>query len=255
MISPNEKIQSSAQPAPQPVGLPVYSSRPQFGCLSLNESDKIRLIHFPDNVKGIVQNAITNSWLYGIQRSGEYRQSWEFKLRGNPWYGQGNEAVPARRLMATILRDLKSNGWQLVTSIDISNAQRDKDTLIFRLGIPDTDSRIFSMSINESDKLRLIDAPAELDSHVHAVIQRVWKNGIQDKKIKEAGCIQYKLRGTPWYGQGGESVSARILVMELLAELESHGWYMYASVDMSIGREGGYEKDSWFFEFDSRLIK
>ncbi|KAJ2999855.1 hypothetical protein HDV02_001633 [Globomyces sp. JEL0801] len=39
-----------------------------------------------------------------------------------------------------------------------------------------------SMSINESDKLRLIDIQAELDPHMHAMIQRVWKNGIQDKK-------------------------------------------------------------------------
>ncbi|KAI8894689.1 hypothetical protein BC833DRAFT_623745 [Globomyces pollinis-pini] len=37
------------------------------------------------------------------------------------------------------------------------------------------------MSINESDRLRLIDVQAELDPHMHAVIQRVWINGIQDK--------------------------------------------------------------------------
>ncbi|KAI8894672.1 hypothetical protein BC833DRAFT_660701 [Globomyces pollinis-pini] len=39
------------------------------------------------------------------------------------------------------------------------------------------------MSINESDR-RLIDSPAELDSHMHAMIQRVWENGIQDKNLR-----------------------------------------------------------------------
>jgi hypothetical protein len=77
---------------------PAYSLH-QHACLSLNSSDCFRLIRFPPTMIPIVRQAIIISWPRGIQREEDYSSAYEFKLHGNPWWGQGGEAVPSRILM------------------------------------------------------------------------------------------------------------------------------------------------------------
>lgn len=74
-------------------------------------------------------------------------------------YGYGAEAVPARRLVVHVLHALAAVGWHLHATADLSKKSYDKDTLIFQQGQP-RQRYFFSMSFNESDKIRIIDAPS-----------------------------------------------------------------------------------------------
>lgn len=49
-----------------------------------------------------------------------YGGAHEFKLSGNPFYSDWNEAVYARMLLSQILANLRSQGYKLYTSVDIS---------------------------------------------------------------------------------------------------------------------------------------
>jgi len=129
---------------------------------------------FPQAVIGPLDEAIRRVWVLGIQNAGPYdSMSYEWKLSGRPCectssitaaeglgYGQGGEAVPARRLIIHVLHALAAIGWHLAISVDLSKKQWDKDTLIFRAG-PPIQRYFFSISFNMSDKVRIIDPPNE----------------------------------------------------------------------------------------------
>jgi hypothetical protein len=71
----------------------------QHACLTLNWTDRIRLIRFPPAIIDAVRQAIRVSWRRGLQNERMYAGAYEFKLAGNPWYGQGCEAVESRVMM------------------------------------------------------------------------------------------------------------------------------------------------------------
>lgn len=73
-------------------------------------------------------------------------------------HGYGAEAVPARRLVAHVLHAMAAVGWHLHATVDLSKKSYDKDTLIFQQGQP-RQRYFFSISFNQSDKIRIIDPP------------------------------------------------------------------------------------------------
>jgi len=77
---------------------PAYTAY-QHACLTLNLSDRLRLIRFPPSVIEIVRQAIVTSWPKGLHREKQEIDCYEFKLHGNPWWGQGEEAIASRVLV------------------------------------------------------------------------------------------------------------------------------------------------------------
>ncbi|CAF4235452.1 unnamed protein product, partial [Adineta steineri] len=186
-----------SQDHPEPP--PAYSLH-QHACISLNSSDCLRFIRFPRSVIDVLRQTIIESWLRGIQREEDYEDAHEFKLYGNPWWGQGDDAVPSRILMIHILSALYNKGWYLLTSTHISKKPYDKDSLIFQLGIPPSPTSFFSVSFNDYDKLNLICAPSEL---IPAVQQTLGQETILREEWCDSGtAYHFKLRGNPWISSG-----------------------------------------------------
>ncbi len=79
---------------------------------------------------------------------------------------------------------------------DISKKLDDKDTLSFEKGIPDPDAKLFAMSFNIFDRIRIIDAPS-FDVCVEDALRGQWPQGTQHKKDYH-GIVEYKLSGNPW---------------------------------------------------------
>jgi len=75
-------------------------------------------------------------------------------------YGSGSEAIPCRRLIIHILHALAAIGWHIHMSADLTKKQYDKDSLFFKSG-PPLQRYFFSITFNESDKVRIIDSPSE----------------------------------------------------------------------------------------------
>ncbi|KAI9639662.1 uncharacterized protein MKK02DRAFT_39984 [Dioszegia hungarica] len=227
------------------------SSQPStYAALLLSRSDRIRIIGFPGTIVQALDMAIKRSWAPGVQQQKAYDQaSWEWKLAGNPWWGQGKEAVPSRRLLAHVLHALLENGWHLSLSTDLSKKSMDKDTLIFKSG-PAVQRFIFPVSFNESDKIRLIDPPHDrVKQAFDAAIRGAWPLGVQEAREKEHGAYQMKLKGNPWWTSSGDQINySRMLACSILSAMESQGFELLGSVDMSMaGGENQSELDTWFF--------
>jgi len=187
----------------------------------------------------------------GVQREGRKNPGvYEWKLHGNPWMGQGAEAIPARRLLIHILHALASIGWHLHVSADLSKKEWDKDSLFFKRG-PPVQRYFFSITFNEGDKIRMIDHPNQevLEAFKGAV--GTWALGIQSAHWKENNCWQFKLHGHPWWTSDGTEIDfSRLLLCQILTAMEQYGFEMVASVDMSTGGSGLEENsdlDTWFF--------
>ncbi|KPV72706.1 uncharacterized protein RHOBADRAFT_46752 [Rhodotorula graminis WP1] len=249
-IPPQQHLPPPEYPHPHPTSSyanPTRPVAPTYAALHLARSDRVRLIAFPPTVIQPVHDAITRSWALGIQHAGVSDPvSYEFKLRGNPWYGQAEQAVPSRRLVSNLLACLSSQGWHLASEVDLSRKGYDKDTLLFRSG-PPLARQVFSVSFNQGDKARIIDPPNDEVLNAFLAAVSSWPAGIQSQALKEPGAWQIKLRGYPWHTSSGSEVNhARILACNILAALDGLGWELIGSVDISQGSDG-QDLDSWFF--------
>ena len=170
--------------------------------------DLIRVITDPAtsvHVVSLVRHAIQQSWPYGIQREAMYAGAFEFKCKGNPWTGQMEEAVYAKLLVVGIVYTLAQNGWKLITGCDISKKKNDVDSLFFERTMPDLAASVFAISFNETDRIRIIGAGAQLIAHFKQIVSAGWVNGIQGQR-DYAGSFELKLRGNPWFASGFEVV-------------------------------------------------
>jgi hypothetical protein len=71
--------------------------------ISLNRTDRVRLIGVDENVIEAVRQTIISNWKGGEPETRDYFGAFEFKLRGTPFCCSGYDAVAARRLIAKIM--------------------------------------------------------------------------------------------------------------------------------------------------------
>ncbi|KAI9098187.1 hypothetical protein DFS34DRAFT_102244 [Phlyctochytrium arcticum] len=221
-------------------------------CLSPHMGDKLRLINVPAPLVEPFAALLQRSWQKGIQNRTLYGRSLEFKLRGYPWYGQGNDAVPSRELVCAIMEFMYHNGWKLMCCADISKKQGDKDSWFFEplLATPASISTAFaSISFNRSDRIRLIRFPPPVQSALISGIRTAHPSIQSEKVISGTNAYEFKILGNPWYASGTECVESRILVMKILACLKQLGWEVYTTVDVSgVSGDNVGDLDSWILK-------
>jgi len=164
--------------------------------VALAGKDRVRLIGTPAYLTPELRTAIQLSW-GTIQRESSYAGSHEFKLTGNPWGASpGPDLVRSQRLILGILEAMARMGWDLVLSTDISQRQRDQDTLYFEQNatIANDDlnggdgsnapSRpvnveMFAVCFHKSDKIRVLAMAVPQAQKVTALVKQAvisqWK--------------------------------------------------------------------------------
>jgi len=222
--------------------------RTSFASLSLHGIDRIRFLQLPQENIFALHSVVQTSWHLGIQAVQKYSLSHEFKLNGSPWRGQGSDAIPARIVMRSILAYLFSVGWILQASTDVSKKEYDKDTLIFRKQeTPPPESEWIAISFNQSNRLRLIGANAQLIGAFRTMLKGTRLLQGEGWKDKSRNTWEFKIQGAPWMASGEERMVARLLLLKMVETLERYGWRLYASVDQNeayVGQSG--KTDSWF---------
>ncbi|KAG0042877.1 hypothetical protein BGZ83_012071 [Gryganskiella cystojenkinii] len=226
-----------------PVPTPVPTS---FCCITLNQTDILRLIGTPLEIAVQLRPIINQVWSEGIQREQVYQKNaHEFKLISNPWstVGPDMEVVQARRLIMMILRCMAWNRWTLLKNTDISISGMTETTLYFESPVNPPPllptlptmtgvDEFFAISFDDSDLIRIMDAPAMLQPVAHA-ITRHWPQGIQKQGMWE-GVIQIKLNGVPWETTE-YYVQIRQAILQMFLNIESLGYKLYTSIDPALG--------------------
>lgn len=95
--------------------------------ISLNSWDKMRVINGNQPVIDSVRNGLNEVWRGGINKERDYYRSHQFKLNGYPFTTvMSNEKVEFVATMLMILQRLKSLGYKVISSADLSS-NHDKD--------------------------------------------------------------------------------------------------------------------------------
>eukprot|EP01063_Lacrimia_lanifica_P010385 TRINITY_DN1709_c0_g1_i2.p1 TRINITY_DN1709_c0_g1~~TRINITY_DN1709_c0_g1_i2.p1 ORF type:complete len:525 (+),score=77.65 TRINITY_DN1709_c0_g1_i2:63-1637(+) len=233
------------------------SVRPRsVACISINEMDKLRVLHPTPGLVCSIRDAITGVWPCGIQEEHPLGDAHQFKLKGSPWHADGAGAVVSRLLVQAVLQAAARLGLELMVASDVSRAHSDASSFFFRAGPPPpfVESMV-SLSTNDTDKLRLVGAPPELRDKlmgaVDGAIRAGWPPGVQSRTIYH-GAVQWKLAGNPWYAQGEETVHMRRMVCRLLEGLEQVGYTFYISADVSKKHR---DSDTLIFRYQPEVLK
>ncbi|KAF2005166.1 hypothetical protein P154DRAFT_518704 [Amniculicola lignicola CBS 123094] len=249
-------------PYTKPSRPPTPAFRTHFAAMSLHSTDRIRFLRFPTSLLALIRATIMSAWSRGIQSESHINNAEEFKLKGNPWglftdemklfanaFGQNGEeqSICSRRLVCCLLAALHTEGWVLTMSTDVSKAQADTDTMIFRHQIPaPMRCEWFSLAFSGvgGNKIKLIDAPKEVSMRI---VERLGKGKIQVscKEHRVPGCYEIRLLGLGWSMMAGEMMKRRGVVLDLMECFEEEGWSVYASVDQKVGTENSGDTDTW----------
>ncbi|KAF1992471.1 hypothetical protein K402DRAFT_320603 [Aulographum hederae CBS 113979] len=102
-----------------------------------------------------------------------------------------------------------------------------------------------SISLHDTDKIRLLKFPAGDVAVLQDLIARAWRLGIQKVRNFDAA-HEIKVRGNPWVSSswGEDKVAARRLMCGMLAELWEMGWVVNAIVE--VGKRK-FDKDTLIF--------
>ncbi|KAF9160309.1 hypothetical protein BGX21_002802 [Mortierella sp. AD011] len=214
-------------------------------CINLNGTDKIRLIATPPTLVDPIKQTILACW-GPIQKEGNYAGAHEYKLLGNPWNGDGIEAVNSRKLLVGLLRTMAQHGWNLIQASDVSKKHYDKDSLFFEGSMVPVVGQIdmFSISFHGTDRIRLIDVPPFIVPLVKGAIQAHWRKGIQSLTLFFKA-HEFKLNGNPFWGDGEDTVLAHVMLAQILSTLREQGYKLYSSANISSGQPGGLGSQSY----------
>jgi hypothetical protein len=86
--------------------------------LSLGDSDKLRFIRFPDHLIVLASEVITGLWPKGIQKTQNFDESVQLKLKGNPLgYSFDGEKAAIRVTIMGLLDAFAKEGWVVAGKI------------------------------------------------------------------------------------------------------------------------------------------
>ncbi len=214
-------------------------SRQPVLCIAPGGYDKLVIVRGVDYVIQAVKDAISESWPLGIQREkqeeSENEKLYEFKLRGNPWYGEGDESTACRKLLLHVIGRLARLKWRLLTA---TNLKGGTDSMFFiyddgeaaaMSGGPDS---LAMLSFNRSDRIRLINFGRGVADLVRTIILRFYQTKEPDVR-DYYGATEFKLKGYPFLASGSEAIQTRQLICRLLEALRDAGWAVKSTVDIS----------------------
>ncbi|KAG0030504.1 hypothetical protein BGZ81_002566 [Podila clonocystis] len=249
--------------------------------ISLADTDKIRLINTPEPLTSLVRAAIAATWgpiqsecaefdsalgrvsnsSHDPSSSSSYSScstpiattpfySYEFKLKGNPWTGWGEEKVRCRRLVVRLLKCMIGQGYNLIQTSKVIRRMGERDMFFFESSPPSSSSAADKASKEkeeEGNTVRVIDASPAAVVYIQQAIQRYWPTGIKSQQFY-GGADEFLInpvgRTEALVGYSGDAVRWSMVLVEILSALRNHlGYKLYTSVDMNLSSGPGI--DTW----------
>uniref|UniRef100_A0A915J4Y9 Uncharacterized protein n=1 Tax=Romanomermis culicivorax TaxID=13658 RepID=A0A915J4Y9_ROMCU len=214
-----------------PANTPTPTATPNLICLSLSSRDSLQLINAPKHLWPPLLDAI-NAATNGTAVRTKYmdHQNLNITLNGWPWENASlSKGVDARKILLAAFRTFDKMGYHFYGTVNLKGKT---DSLFFICDErqPSELHQYCMISLNQNDRLRLIDCPITVINGVRDSIKAL-------SKLKDERNLliahEFKLKGYPWMAGGSESVDARLLVATILEKMASVGWPVLTSLDIS----------------------
>lgn len=88
--------------------------------ISINETDKLRLMGGDGNFINAIRGSVDRSWLSGIRSEANYFGAWQIELEGHPFMNETASNGYTSFMMMNILADLEDIGFKFIGSVDVS---------------------------------------------------------------------------------------------------------------------------------------
>ena len=205
-------------------------------CVAPGGTDKLVLMRASDEVVRCVKQVINDTWTLGLQSEkredvGKERLN-EFKLRGNPWYGEGEESTMCRKLLLNLISALAAIKWRLLFATNLKGGT-DSLFFIYDMNQAFVDPPALAMlSLNRNDRIRLLHFNRHIATVVKTVILRFYQTKAPDER-DYYGALEYKLKGYPFASSGSEAIATRQLICRILEALRANGWRCKTTIDIS----------------------
>ena len=165
--------------------------------LLFHRTDKINIINPPPFTIDLLRDTIVATWPKGLQDQQIKYNSFEFKLKGNPWLNYGEESVFSKRLINKIIENFRLKGYELYSICDTSSSDYKMSTFFLQKSPSPpriSPSRVLSVTFNESDKMRIIDDLNGFSNIVRDALKQGWSKGVKSES-NFCGSLEFKLNG------------------------------------------------------------
>ena len=197
VIMSSRKLNNEVQPASSRKAVRSRPRQPVL-CVAPSSTDKLVLLRACDYVVSATRDCLSEVWTPGIQAeraeeaAGGTETLREFKLRGHPWHGEGEESTLCRRLLLELVGRLGGLRWRLMAA---TNLKGGTDALFF---IYDEDhllegpGELSMLSLCRHDRVRMIN----MGSEALAAVRLAILNFYQTKEPEERnyyGAFEFKV--------------------------------------------------------------
>ena len=186
-----------------------FSSAYPFVCVGLSSTDKLMIINLPTQLIETFKQTVRRNWTRGIQNESYQNGVLEIEMCGFPWVSTDEQSIMAKVLLQNLVGYFYQHQYSFAVNVNLKSTA---DSLFFRHD-PDLPAGSFpqlcTISLNRTDRLRILCAPEPIITIIRGVIQSVWSPGTIQNEKDHHGSWEFKLSGNPWYSSKGESVMAR----------------------------------------------
>jgi hypothetical protein len=235
----------------------------EFFALDIRKSDTISIYNPPPFMIEQIRNTIELEWSKGIQNEKLKSNVYEFKLNGTPWLNKMDSLLESRRLLNKIIQNLSKSNYDIYSICDLSTSEYKTSTFYFskttKLNqVSDSTHKIMSLSLYESDKLRIIDDLGEFSNILRRSIGQVWPKGL-NLESNDSDAIEFKLNGSPFspFSSTNDTINFSMLILVLFENMKKLNQLKFiGSADLCseyISIENipyGFNIHTLFFQFD-----
>ncbi|KAF9562231.1 hypothetical protein EC968_005361 [Mortierella alpina] len=236
---------------------------PNIGCITLSIGNVLYLINrvqvtgFPQDLIEPIRQCITST-LGPIQRELDDFGAYDFRFQGGleTMLNQTKEREKSRKLTLELFKCMLKHGWSFIQAsptMGLNTLQL--DTMFFEKSTQDPfpgknaikSDELFAIGFDHGNVVRIIEAPEAIPELVQGAILRRWTGEILGAMVDADGSIKYQLEPAPFRNFSVEnSVNVQLLLGQILANLRTANYRLYASIDSS-GVNSNPDLPTWVF--------
>ena len=164
--------------------------------ISLCGNDRLRLVNAEDDVIQATRMVITRNWPL-IQDEGEYCGSYEFKLKGWPWWNTGLEAMPGVALFCALLTELRRLGWRVMINMGLPKGQGDKRVFYF-IKVPPKETTYCAISAKGANGVFGVNLGEAVEERLKTVIGSIFETHPMERCQKLSYVTKWSVKANPW---------------------------------------------------------
>uniref|UniRef100_A0A0N5ATQ5 PB1 domain-containing protein n=1 Tax=Syphacia muris TaxID=451379 RepID=A0A0N5ATQ5_9BILA len=224
----------------------------QSCCLfTVVNSKRIELYKGPSEIVEASEQCLKENDVFDIIKTSDHsgQSTLTFQL-GGQWLNYTKRITYISRLATRLIQKFREIGWNVITTVSLSTDRREKPIFVLRKCCP-ASLPYFVLCPTGTDKIRLIDADREIIDFISNIVRQTWTIGVQCEGVENHNyCFQ--LADMPWNSLGFGRIFelSRMMMSRILFELNSIGWRIVCSADLTANRAFGRSLNPhcWFLD-------